>query len=171
MFRFFLSLILMLPLSASARVCIYLIPEVEAYNRSLTLSDIASIEGDPAGQAGVLKIPQSLYKDFIVDRSELNDYLSMSLNQTFTIFGNGAKLSFKSNIPDESPVVIKDDKPFIVKKGENVDLVIRKKGISIEMSGKSLQNGTEDDEISVRLKNGKILKGKPLGAGRVAVHL
>ncbi|GEM_PF-776117 len=170
MHKVFLLLMLLLPLSASARVSIYLIPEVETYNRSLTLADIAGLEGDLDEQAGLLAIPPSLYKDLIVDRSELNDYLSMSLNRTFTIFGNGVKLSFKSNIPDES-LVIKDEKPVIVKKGENVDLVIRKKGISIEMSGKSLQNGTEDDEISVRLKNGKILKGKPLGAGRVAVHL
>ena len=60
---------------------------------------------------------------------------------------------------------------MVVKKGDYVKLVVRSKGITIEMTGKSLDNGSADDEISVRLKNGKVLRGKPVSEGRVAVLL
>lgn len=170
MFRVFLLLLLLLPLSVSARVNIYLFPEVETDKNNLVLSDIAGIEGDQTEQVSAITIPKLLYKDFIVDRKELNDFLAVSLNQAFAIFGNGARLTFKKK---ETPVpeVLKEEKPVIVKKGDYVDLIIKKKGISIEMTGKSLQNGTADDEISIRLRNGKILKGKPFSAGRVVVVL
>lgn len=170
MFRVFLLLLLLLPLSASARVNIYLFPEVETDKNNLTLSDIAGIEGDQAEQISAISIPKVLYKDFIVDRKELNDFLAVSLNQAFAIFGNGARLTFKKNETTVSEV-IKEEKPVIVKKGEYVDLVIKNKGISIEMTGKSLQNGTVDDEINIRLRNGRILKGKPFSTGRVVVNL
>jgi len=169
MLRVFLLLILIFPVTLSARVSIYLIPEVQTYNSSLTLSDIAGIEGEHAEQAGSLAIPQSLYKDFIVDRRELNDFLALSLMQSFAVFGNGVKITF-NNKPDDS-LSIKTEKPVLVKKGDYVKLVVRSKGITIEMTGKSLDNGTADDEISVRLKNGKVLKGKPVCEGRVAVLL
>lgn len=170
MIRILFIFFLLVPLSVFARVNIYLIPEVETDKKNLTLSDIASIDDDRIMQAGKIIIPQLLYKDCLIDRKELNEHLATISNQSFTIFGNGVKIRFKET---EKPLLIetKEEKPVIVKKGEIVELVIRNKKISIEMSGKSLDNGTEEDEISVRLKNGKVLKGKPLGSGKVAVIL
>jgi len=161
---------LLVPLSVSARVNIYLIPEVETDKKNLILSDIASIDDDRITQAGKIIIPQLLYKDCLIDRKELNEHLASIINQSFTIFGNGVKISFKEE-ENSSLIDTKEEKPVIIKKGDLVELVVRNKKISIEMSGKSLDNGTEDDEISVRLKNGKILKGKPMGSGKVAVIL
>jgi len=170
MYRALLTLFLLIPLSVSARISIYLIPEVELDNKEVILSDIAGIEGDQVKKIGENPIPQLLYKDGIIDRQELNNYLTSVAGQSCTIFGNGVKIRFKET---EQPFIaaVKEEKSVVIRKGELVDLVVRNKGIVIEMSGKSLQDGTEDDEISVRLKNGKVLKGKPLGAGKVAVCL
>lgn len=165
-----LIIILLLPLSALARLNVYLIPEVETDKKSLTLSDIAGIEGRPVLKAGSIVIPETMYKDLFVDRKELNDYLAREISGSFAIYGNGVKLHFKeaekSLIAEEM-----EEKPVVVKKGDAVELLIRNKGISIVMTGKAMQNGTVDDEINVRLKNGRTLKGKPLCAGKVAVFL
>jgi hypothetical protein len=161
---------MLIPLMASARVSIYLIPEVVIENKTIIISDVAIIEGDHDKKIGDMFIPQLLYKDCIIDRQELNIFLASASGQAYTIFGNGVKVRFKE-IEQQYFSAMKEEKSVIIKKGELVELVVRKKGIVIEMSGRSLQNGTEDDEISVRLNNGKVLKGKPLGAGKVAVCL
>lgn len=170
MYRLFIILILLLPLSASARIGIYLIPEVETDKKSLTLSDIAGIDGGQVLKSGSIIIPQSMYKDLIIDRKELNDYLAAELNETFAIFGNGVKLHFKE-AENVFCAEVKEEKPVLIKKGETVELLIRNKGISIEMTGRAMQSGTVDDEVNVRLKNGRTFRGKPLGAGKVAVSL
>ncbi|HOP63076.1 MAG TPA: flagella basal body P-ring formation protein FlgA [Spirochaetota bacterium] len=163
-------LILLIPLSASARVRIYLIPEIECGKQIIVLSDIAKIEGDYVLKAGSLVIPAKLYKDSIVDRRELNNYLSENLTGSYSIFGSGVKLSFRKT---EDVIVCEEEpeKTDLVKKGQMVELMIKKGNISIEMSGKALSNGTEDDEIDIRLKNGRVLRGRPCGEGRVIVIL
>lgn len=161
---------LFFPLAVVARVTIYIIPEVEIVKKNLTLSDIARIDGDPVCKTGSIIIPQTMYSDFVIDRKELNDFLASELSEVFSVYGNGVKVTFK----EEDKYLFtasKEETKFLVKKGETVELIVRNKGISIELTGKSMQNGTKDDEINIRLKNGKILKGKPLEAGKVAVYL
>lgn len=41
-----------------------------------------------------------------------------------------------------------------------IGLLIRKNGIIIEMKGRALNNGAENDEIDIRLSTGKIMKGR-----------
>ena len=161
---------LFFPLAVVARVTIYIIPEVEIVKKNLTLSDIARIDGDPVCKTGSIIIPQAMYRDFVIDRKELNDFLASELSEVFSVYGNGVKVTFK----EEDKYLFTASKEvtrFLVKKGETVELIVRNKGISIELTGKSMQNGAKDDEINIRLKNGKILKGKPLEAGKVAVYL
>ncbi len=169
MYRFAI-LILLIPMSVSARVNIYLIPEIETDKKEIVLSDIAGIDGEEITAAGKISIPHTLYKDMLIDRRELNEYLASELKGSYAIFGNGVRVSFKKN-ESESAQEIQEEKPVLIKKGENVDLVIKNKGISIELRGRAMQGGTEDDEIDVRLKNGKIFKGKPFASGKVAVNL
>jgi len=170
MYKKLLIFFLLFPLSASARINIYLIPEVETDKKNITLSDIAGIDGDQNKYAEMIEIPRFLYKDFIIDRKELNDYLSSCLNQSFAIFGNGAKIRFAVN-DEPAPPVTKEVKPVLIKKGESVELLIRNKCISIVLKGRSLQSGDIDDEISVRINNGRVLKGRPLSAGKVEISL
>ena len=168
--RIIASLLLLIPLSVSARTGIYLIPEVETDKTGIILSDIAGIDGDQIVSTGAVPIPQSMYKDMIIDRKELNDYLTEVLKVNYTVFGNGVKLTFKKASSD----IIKEEeeeKVVLVKKGENVELLVRNRGISIEVRGRAMQSGTVDDEIDVRLKNGKVFRGKPFAAGKVAVCL
>lgn len=170
MYRIGALLLLLIPLSVSARINIYLIPEVETDKKEIVLSDIAGIDGDEITAAGKISIPHNMYKDMLIDRSELNGYLASELKGNYAIFGNGVRLNFKK---DEIATAqeTKEEKPVLIKKGDNVDLVIRNKGISIELRGRAMQGGTEDDEIDVRLKNGKIFKGRPFESGKVAVNL
>ena len=168
--RIFAILLLLVPVSVSARTGIYLIPEVETDKTGIVLSDIAGIDGEQLVSTGAIAIPQSMYKDMIIDRKELNDYLAEVLKVNYTVFGNGVKLTFKKAVNDVIKEV-KEEKTVLVKKGENVELLVRNRGISIEIRGRAMQSGTEEDEIDVRLKNGKVFRGKPFAAGKVAVRL
>jgi len=170
MSRLLTILFLIIPLSVSARVRIYLIPEVERGEQEVCLADIAKIEGDSVLKAGLLVIPAKLYKDSIVDRSELNKYLSSNLSGSYTIFGSGVKLFLRKpeDVQPREELSVKTD---LIKKGQKVELLIKKGSIRIEMSGKALNNGTEDDIIDIRLKNGTMLRGKPCGEGKVTVYL
>ncbi len=170
MYRLFLILFLLLPLSAMARAKIYLIPEVELSKGEVMLSDIARIEDGSTAKTTSLLIPDSLYNDLIIDHKELNNYLARKIQGSFTIFGSGVKLNFKE--PEVVPqIIVKEEKMPVIKKGEIVKLIIRKGKISIEMAGKALKDCSENEEINIRLNNGKVFRGKAFGEKLVTVSL
>jgi flagella basal body P-ring formation protein FlgA len=58
----------------------------------------------------------------------------------------------------------------VFKKGDNVIIVVRKGDITIEMKGKALRDGFENEDAEVRVKSGKLIKGK-ISDGKVIVNL
>lgn len=134
---------------------IYLLSEVEINKENLLLSDICKMEGDNSDLISKIVILPELYRDNIVDNKELYDLVSLSINQGLYIFGSGVKIK-KSITRDEND----SEKVVLVEKGDTVELLIRKNGITIEMKGKALNKGCETEEIDFRLSTGKIVKGK-----------
>ena len=160
-------LMVLIPLSALGEVRIYLLPEVELSGNEVRLGDIAKIEGAEPGKIRELMLPESIYRDTLVDRKEINDFLSGRIPESFFIFGNGVKTHFL--LPEKT--VIEDEKILLVKKGQSVNLTVRKGPIIIEISGKALGDGYENDDVEIRIKNGRIIKGRALSEGKVAATL
>jgi len=160
-------LIIVIPLTAIGQMRIYLLPEVELNKNDVKLGDIAKIEGEDSGKSGDLLLPKDIYQDSLIDRKEINDFLSGKISESFFIFGNGVKLVF--SLPDE--ITIDQEKVAVIKKGQSVDLIVRKGPIIIEMTGRALKDGYENEDVEVRLKSGRIIKGKALSEGKVSAIL
>ena len=101
------------------------------------------MEGDNVNSLSKLVIPQELYSDNIVDNRELFDFLSSGADNKLFIFGSGVNIKRKLIKEDIIP-----EKIVLVEKGWLIDLSIKKNGITIEMKGKALNNGCENDEIT-----------------------
>jgi len=134
---------------------IYLMSEVEINKENLVLSDICKMEGDNIDKISNLIIPSGFYDDTIVDNKELYDFLSNNIKEQLFIFGSGVKIK-KNIIPIESNLT----KSILVEKGDMTELSIKKNGITIEIKGKALNSGCEQEEINFKLTTGKIVKGK-----------
>jgi len=132
---------------------IYLLSEAEINKENLLVSDICKMEGDNIKLISNLVISPELYSDSIVDNRELYDFLSQSLDKNLFIFGSGVKV--RKNLVNKEK---ESDKIILVEKGKSVDLSIKKNGIIIEMKGKALNSGCENDEIDFRLSTGKVVK-------------
>ena len=145
---------------------IYLISEARINKDDLNVSDICKMEGDNIDKISNLVISPEIYGDSIVDNKELSDFLTSNTGDQIFIFGSGVKI--KKNIIKNVPVV----KPVaLVEKGQMVELSIKKNGITIEMKGKALNSGCENEEINFRLSTGKTIKGKITSTKRADIVL
>jgi len=155
------------PMAAMGQIKIYLLPEVTLSKNVVTLGDIAKIDGLEPSKSSELILLKDMYKDSMVDRQEINDFLSEKLSENYSVFGNGVKIEF--NLPEKK--IIEPDKVLLIKKGQSVDLVVRKGPIVIELTGKALKNGYENEDVEIRVKNGRVVKGKAVREGRVSAEL
>jgi len=153
-------------INASAYTRIYLLSDIDMKNENLLISDICKMEGDNIDLISGLIISPDLYEDGIIENRELFNFLQPKLNGQMFIFGNGINIR-KSLFKNQSV----KNKIFFVKKGQIIGLLLRKNGIVIEMKGKALGSGTENDEINIRLSTGKIVKGKITGDKRADISI
>lgn len=145
---------------------IYLMSEVELNKENVMLSDICKMEGDNINSISNIIISPELYSDSIVDNKELYDLLSNSVSEKLFIFGSGVKI--KINLVQKE---VKLEKPVLIVKGEEVELSLKKNGITIDMKGKALSNGFEKDEIDFRLTTGKVIKGRVISLKKADIIL
>jgi len=163
----FFTACILLPLCAVAQLKLYLLPEVTLEKRAVLVSDILKVDGNSNNAIATIVIPEELYRDGIIDSSELRNMLSGLLSESFVIFGNGTRVLFKNTETIEPKS--REFSP-VFKKGDNVIIVVRKGDITIEMKGKALRDGFENEDAEVRVKSGKLIKGK-ISDGKVIVNL
>jgi flagella basal body P-ring formation protein FlgA len=83
--------------------------------------------------------------------------LNSNIDDKVFVFGTGVKIKHNKPIPKSSRSLIH---PPLIKRGDMINLSIRKNGITIEVKGKAMSNGYERDEIKFKASSGKVLKGK-----------
>lgn len=145
---------------------IYLLSEADIIKENLIVSDICKMEGDNIALLSNSIIPPELYSDNIVDNRELYDFLSVRTDAKLFIFGSGVNIKKNIKIQELVP-----EKAVLVERGKLIELSIKKNGITIEMKGRALNSGCENDEIDFRLTTGKVVKGKIISDKKADVIL
>lgn len=147
---------------------IYLLPEVEVTGDNIKISHIAVIEGTEAVSISDLVIPSYLVKnEGIIDKREIYGIITDSGYSGFVIFGNGVRI----NIRKEEKVFSDNVKDYAVNKGDNVDIIVLKNGVKIEIQGESLSRGQVGEVIKVSAGKKRIINGTVTGKRRVVLEL
>ncbi len=151
-----------------AEINVYLHSTVNAEG-SLTLGDIASIEGGAGGSLSGLVIPPSAYADGYCDRKELEALLTGVSPETICVYGSAVKVTVRAVVEEKTEEAPADRR--LIKAGSPVKVQVRKNNIIMELKGHAAQDGAEGDAIDVRIKGGRSLKGKLSNGGIVECSL
>ncbi len=157
-----LSMLCVFPGNALAEVNVYLVSCVETEG-SLTLGDIARIDSDreTAAKLRALPVKQELYQDGYVDRKELEQLLGSSTTETVFIYGSAVRITqIEKKNPGEETADMAAADAVQIRKGDSVGITFRNRGILVHLSGSAMQDGKIGDEITVRIKGNRTLKGK-----------
>lgn len=161
----FLTAILLILLAggtAFAELRIYLFPGIEVETKEPLLGDIGKIEGDTPALKKIreMKIAPELYADGYIDRRELRSLLRACTDDIIIIHGNAVRVTKKASVEEAvDQAEVPEEKVLSVKTGERVHLSVRKNGILVEMNGTAVGEGRVGDEINVRLKGSRTVKG------------
>lgn len=157
---------------AFAVVSVYLVSRAEL-GEAPVLGDVASIDGPPEARKALLSLslPEKLLADGYVDRREVEELAAAVADEVVLVYGNAARVSRKAK---EDAVPSGDraaEIEFLVAAGEAALVRVKKNGIVIELSGSALENGASGDEVTVRLKGNRTLKGRVVEKGLVELTL
>ena len=152
---------------------LYLKTSVRAEN-TIALRDIAYIESNYADMEKLsnLKISAEIYKEGYINKKDIVEIIKANIHDdNILIYGNAVRVLSGQ---DEAQAQNHDD--FLVKKGDTVELVLIRKGVSVIVRGSVLDEGRLNDEVIVKIdgKNGaahKLIKGKVKARDRVEVSL
>ena len=149
----------------AAEVSVFLIPIVDHHDE-LTLRDIARLECPAAVQDELYAIPigSELYRDGYIDRKEVYTLLRKHSAGRVTVYGNAIRVLADSDI---APVPEKHNR---IQSGSVLHVVVKKRGVSVEITGTALEEGKRGDEIRFKIGNRR-LKGRVADKKRVEVTL
>jgi hypothetical protein len=167
-------LLLMVPFaSLKADVKIYIMPRVYKGPAELRVMDVARIEGDKRDVEVIGRevILGGYYSDGLVDRSELYRIVRDLTDGLVSIYGSASRISDGSIMIKSHPSESKEAAVDLVKNGEIVKVTVVNKRMRIEVRGKAKGNGSQGDEIEVRLMNKRSVRGIITGKGRVEIEL
>ncbi len=170
--------------SAQAEIKAFLFQRVEIDNNqnNLAVSDIAKIEG---GSPEIQKINNSIvedivYEDGFIDKREIFELIKGITNDVVFIYGNAVSI-IKNNSGaiddiDYAAENNSDESNFIVKRGDRINVIVKKNKINIELTGKALSDGRYGDEIKVRVntfkgKQTRLIKAKILNKEAIEVEI
>jgi aspartate 1-decarboxylase len=165
---------LLLPsVSLKADVKLYIMPRVYKGTAELRVMDIARIEGDrrDVERIGREVILSGYYSDGLVDRSELYRLVNGMTEGLISIYGSASRICDGSDMRKSGISESKEQAVELVKNGDRVKVIVIKKRMRIEISGKARGSGSRGDEIEVRLKNKRSVRGTITGRGRVEIEL
>ncbi len=167
------ALLLVAPAApSSAAVSVYLISRAEL-GTAPVLGDVASIDAEPGLRKALLDlaIPEKALVDGFVDRREVEDLLAVAAREGVLVYGNAVRVNRtvkdEPAAAEESAVVSER----LVRAGDAVNVRVKKNGIIIELSGSALENGARGDEVAVKLKSTRTLKGRVVQKGLVELAL
>lgn len=157
-----------IPADLFAEVSVFLIPIIEQRD-DLTLGDIARIDCPSPLREKLygIRIHENLYRDGFIDRGEIYS-LTRGYTDDVIIYGNAVKVRTESS---EKRTAHGDERGYSVESGSDVCVIIKKKGITVEIRGTALEDGERGDEIAVMIKGSKKLRGRIAGRKRVEVNL
>ena len=106
------------------------------------------------------------------------DGLWCNIDDIFIIYGNAVRIVKNNDAISADIRIINDikDADYLVKKGDAANLILVRRGISIELYGKAMNDGKLGDIISVELKlmnssRTKLVKGKVSARNQIEVDL
>ena len=146
---FILSMVLCTSM-ASAEVRIYLYSSADISGDSLTVGDVASVEG-PAGECGEIRkitLDDRLMSDCYIDRGELSRLLKEHERKGFLIFGSAVKVI----IPENQDKLPKETIP-VIRNGESVKVRIIRKNMIIELTGRALRDARAGERVTVKCRS------------------
>ncbi len=157
---------------SSAAVSVYLVSRAEL-GAAPVLGDVASIDAAPGIRKALLTLalPEKALADEYMDRREVEELLAAAVNDVILVYGNAVRVS--RMVKEEAAAADEkaSDVEQLVLAGEPVGVRVKKNGIVIELSGSALGSGAEGDEVSVRLKGNRTLKGRVVRKGLVELAL
>jgi hypothetical protein len=137
-----------------AEIKIFLHPRSVAAS-NLILGDIASIEADQLISDNIknITIEQSLYSDGYIDKKEIALLLKQYTNDNFSIYGNAVRVT--NDLQDDLYNTADQYDPAVIllRKGDRVNIIIKRNGISLMLKGTAIDDGKINDEIAVKLDN------------------
>jgi hypothetical protein len=156
-------------LALSNEILLYLNPEARKAP-AVYLKDIAKVESVSPEDIGAILIPERLYNDGYIDADEIRNFMiEENIKGTIRIFGSAVR------IRDDAAVAQKEDSKneadIAIQHGDRVDIIVRKKGITVQTAGTALTAGKKGDKVFVKTVNARRLPGKITGRGEVEVDL
>lgn len=151
-----------------AEVSVFLIPIIQQRD-DLTLRDIARIDCSSPLREKLygIQVHAELYRDGFIDRREIYS-LTKNYADDVIVYGNAVKISTDSS---EGRTAHSNERGYSVESGTDVYVIIKKKGITVEIRGTALEDGERGDEIMVMIMGSKKLRGRIAGRKRVEVIL
>jgi hypothetical protein len=164
-------LVIAFSIGAYADVNIFLLPKFDAANDNITLGDLSKIECDETciETLRAIEINRSLYKDGLVDRREIIELIKGKIDEPFTVYGSAVRIIRKDPLKKENNPDSKLKNS--VNSGEPVDLIVRKNGIVLQLSGTALQDGKTGESVKVMLRGNRRIKGRIAEKSLVEVFL
>jgi hypothetical protein len=145
-----------------AEVKVFVMSRAET-DGTLTVGDIASVDGEPAAAARIksIAVKPELYADGYLDRVELETLLSSGFPDPVSLYGGGVRVTMaapavESEKKEVDPGTAEDRD---VCPGDAVDVFVRKNGIVLQTRGRAVEGGKKGDRIHVRVKGTRSLKG------------
>ncbi|MDY6934312.1 MAG: flagella basal body P-ring formation protein FlgA [Spirochaetota bacterium] len=151
-----------------AEIKIFLFPIVEIDGIDITLKDVGMIDYNSTIHKKIedIEIFRELYMDGYLDRMELRNLLNRNIKEDIIIFGNAVRILTKDDDSDKQKKYEREWRDYIVTKGDRVNLIVKGNGITIGSSGMAVNDGKIGDEIKVKLKGSKVVRGR-LTKGRL----
>ena len=137
-----------------AAVRVYMLPEVLISGNAVYVQDICKIEGPGALKYLDIAVQPGCYRDNLIDRVELKNFLKSCFNEDVTVFGNGTMISWELKHEIKKEIVT----ARAVQRGDLVQVLVNTGNIKIRLTGRSLSDGAINDEIEIRLKSGKRIR-------------
>ena len=169
-----------IPASAEIKLILSSRYEIKNTGARVLLGDIAKIEGstDACQKLNDLIIEPDIYIDGYIDRNEIIELVKSNIDDIFIIYGNAVRIVKNNDAISADIRIINDikDADYLVKKGDAANLILVRRGISIELYGKAMNDGKLGDIISVELKlmnssRTKLVKGKVSARNQIEVDL
>jgi hypothetical protein len=157
----FLIFLYLVPHSVYAMIKVFLLPRVVHEGKALQVQDVANVTGDLILLDKIKNtvIEPEIYKDGFIERKELFELLKKSTAVSPLIFGSAVRVVPAGDSALTPTTDQASREQTFIKKGDTVDVIIRRKNISIEMIGVSMVDATEGETVTVELQNRKQVKG------------
>ena len=159
------------PAIAHAGIDIFLYPRIHAAEGEVYLRDIGKIEGDENELEAIegMRISPELYRDGLIDRREVYQLVSAVYKGSIVIYGSAVRIVIAEKGGKDSLEPVGDGAG--VKAGDSISLVVRNKGLVLQMTGKALDSGVSGDRVWIMLKGSKRIRGVVTGKGMAEVDL